>query len=321
MSQELLSLPEPLTTADCDLSDFQYMELDVRQLRDSKFAATVDAEAFRAGVLLWCAAWHQVPAGSLPDDDVELANLAGFGRVVKEWRKVREEALYGFVKCSDGRLYHSVIAKKAASAYEAKQRHAYDRLRDRLRKENKAREAEGRSVVGTPSYEQWKSGEYRDGIPPSDGDSSTGIPAEMPLRGNRTEQNGTETIEELQLPLSADADDVRLCPVGQLLNLYHELMPLNPRVKVASDSRKAAVRARWKQAAGLEAQPFGYTSRSAGLAAWREFFVVCAESKFLTGQAPPSAPGKPAFIADIDFIFSPGGFAKILENKYHRDAA
>jgi hypothetical protein len=84
------------------------MELDVRRLRDSEFAAGVTGEAFRAGVLLWCAAWHQVPAASLPDNDTELANLAGYGRVVKEWRKVREQALTGFVKCSDGRLYHTL---------------------------------------------------------------------------------------------------------------------------------------------------------------------------------------------------------------------
>ena len=91
-------LPQPLTPADCDLRDFQYMELDVRRLRDSEFAAGATGEAFRAGVLLWCAAWHQVPAASLPDNDTELANLAGYGRVVKEWKKVREQALNGFVK-------------------------------------------------------------------------------------------------------------------------------------------------------------------------------------------------------------------------------
>jgi hypothetical protein len=40
----------------------------------------------------------------------------------------------------------------------------------------------------------------------------------------------------------------------------------------------------------------------------------------MTGRAP-AAPGKPPFVADIDFIFSPSGFAKTLENKYHREAA
>ncbi len=118
----------------------------------------------------------------------------------------------------------------------------------------------------------------------------------------------------------ADADDVHRCPVGTLVDLYHELMPLNPRVKVLSEPRKKAIRARWKEAAHLEAQPFGYATRADGLAAWRRFFEVCAESAFLTGRAP-AAPGKPPFVADIDFIFSPSGFAKTLENKYHREAA
>lgn len=198
--------PSPLTPADCDLSDFKYMELDVQRLRDSKFAATPDPEAFRAGVLLWCAAWHQRPAASLPDDDVELANLAGFGKKasgVREWRKVREEALNGFVKCSDGRLYHAVIAEKAIGAHKAKEKHAYDRYLDRLRKENRAREKEKKPSFGIPTQEQWKSGAYPHGIPPLDERippetkaPSKGIPDENPLRGNGegTERNGTETL-------------------------------------------------------------------------------------------------------------------------------
>ncbi|MBC3906224.1 DUF1376 domain-containing protein [Undibacterium sp. NL8W] len=181
------------------------MELDVRRLRDSRFAASADGEAFRAAILLWCAAWHQTPASSLPDDDIELANLAGYGRVVKEWRKVRAEALHGFIKCSDGRLYHPVIADKAVSAYAAKERHAYGKFCDRMRKENVKRTHEKKPPVGIPSLEQWKSGAYPNGIlpdseniPPESKPLSTGIPAENPLRGNREgterEQNGEGTI-------------------------------------------------------------------------------------------------------------------------------
>ncbi|MRV72544.1 hypothetical protein GJ700_12575 [Duganella sp. FT92W] len=128
-----------------------------------------------------------------------------------------------------------------------------------------------------------------------------------------------EKNKELLKPLSSD-DDVRKCPVGTLVDLYHELMPLNPRVKVVGDDRKRAIRARWREAAGLSCKPFGYRTKAEGLAAWRQFFEVCAESNFLTGKAP-ATPGKAPFIADIDFLFSPGGFAKTLENKYHRDAA
>ena len=106
-------MKDPIIPNNIDLRNFEFMPLDVVRLRDSDFAALVNAEAFRAGILLMSASWHQVPAGSLPDDDRILSNLAGFGRVVKEWKKYKEEALHGWILCSDGRYYHPVICEKA----------------------------------------------------------------------------------------------------------------------------------------------------------------------------------------------------------------
>lgn len=192
-------LPNPPVPADCDLTDFQYMELDVRRLRDSKFASTPNGDAFRAGVMLWCAAWHQVPAASLPDDDIELASLAGYGRMafsVKEWKKVRAEALTGFVKCSDGRLYHMVIAEKAVAAHASRERYAYKKFLDRMRKENIAREKAGKPAFGIPTLEQWKSGAYPHGIPPEDASISSGNPAENALN-REGEGEGTEKEREI----------------------------------------------------------------------------------------------------------------------------
>lgn len=196
------TLPAPLVPADVNLQDFQYMELDVQKLRDSSFAARVSAEAFRAGVLLWCASWHQAPAGSLPDDDIDLAQLAGYGRVVKEWRKVRAEALRGWVRCSDGRLYHRVVCEKALAAWNAKLRHHYDRARDRLRKANKVRAAEGQAQIPEISFEEWNALRVSSGsamesaeaftpvpaegveVPPESAGASAGIPPENALKGN-----------------------------------------------------------------------------------------------------------------------------------------
>jgi len=111
----------PLTPPDCDLRDFAFMPLDVARLRDSDLAANESPEACWAAVLLWAASWHQLPAASIPNDDKWMAQQTGYGRIVKEWLKVRPGALRGWRECSDGRLYHPVVAEKALVAWEKKQ--------------------------------------------------------------------------------------------------------------------------------------------------------------------------------------------------------
>ena len=116
--------PEPLVPPEVDLRDFPFMPLDVVRLRDSDLAIGGTGEGFRAAVLLWCAAWHQGPAASLPDNDRVLAGLAGYGRDLDSWHAVKVEALHHFIGCSDGRLYHPVIAAKALEAWDRNRRSA-----------------------------------------------------------------------------------------------------------------------------------------------------------------------------------------------------
>lgn len=142
-------LPEPLTLPDCDLRDFSFMPLDVLRLRDSDLAALPDAEAFRAAVLSWCVAWHQVPAGSLPDDDAALCRLLGYGRDIKGWLRLRAAgALRGYVQCSDGRIYHPVVAEKARDAWQAK---IAQRERTAAAREARQRQKKTASVTEPPS--------------------------------------------------------------------------------------------------------------------------------------------------------------------------
>ncbi|MEM5296948.1 DUF1376 domain-containing protein [Burkholderia sp. JPY481] len=116
----MTELPGPLTPPDCDLRNFPYMPLEVARLCDSDLAALESPEACWAALLLWCKAWHQVPAASLPDDDRVLAKLTGYQRSPQAWLSIRAGALRGWVKCADGRLYHPVVAEKAREAWLAK---------------------------------------------------------------------------------------------------------------------------------------------------------------------------------------------------------
>ena len=172
----------PLVSSEVDLRDFAFMPLDVVRLRDSELAATVTGEEFRAAVLLWCASWHQVPAGSLPDDDIQLSSLAGYGRVVKEWLLHKAGALHGWLKCSDGRLYHPVISEKANEAWGEKLRHRWRRECDRVRKENKARKERGEPELPFPTEPRHLSSGKKE-ISSGNENSGSGIPAENPLKG------------------------------------------------------------------------------------------------------------------------------------------
>jgi Protein of unknown function (DUF1376) len=94
-----------------------YMPLDTVRLFDSDFYALSTGDEFKAGLSLWAKAFLQVPAGSLPNNDRLLAHLSGAG---KDWPKVKEMALHGWFECSDGRLYHPVVAEKAREAWQAR---------------------------------------------------------------------------------------------------------------------------------------------------------------------------------------------------------
>src|SRR5689334_16258163 len=91
------------------------MPVDTVCVLDSDLFAVSTGDEFKAGTALQYKSWHQVPAGSLPNDDRVLAHLSGAGT---RWKRVKAMALRGFVLCSDGRFYHPVIAEKALEAWE-----------------------------------------------------------------------------------------------------------------------------------------------------------------------------------------------------------
>lgn len=175
-----MSRPEPLTPVDCDLRDFAFMPLDTMRLLDSDLFAIATGDEFKAAITLWCKAWQQVPAGSLPNDDRVLAHLAGAGT---KWKKLREIALRGFVECEDGRLYHPVVCEKANEAWAKKQSY-----RERSKKGNSKR-------WGSQKDEQQQS--------PSD---PSGTPQGLlePPKGQGQGQ-GEDTLAKANAPIDSDA--------------------------------------------------------------------------------------------------------------------
>jgi hypothetical protein len=131
-----------MTPPDCDLRGLEYMPLLGQRLFGSEFDAMANDSEWRAGLTLWWAAWTQCPAGSLPDDDTALCRLADLGRDLKSWKKLRERALHGFVKCSDGRLYHPTLAQQALVAWDK-------RVKERERKAQWRAKKQGQDASDT----------------------------------------------------------------------------------------------------------------------------------------------------------------------------
>jgi len=162
-------------------------------LRGSELNAVVSDAGFRAAHNLWWAAWNEVPAASLPDDDRRLARMADFGTNVDGWLKIKDEALHGFVKCNDGRLYHEFLAGVAIHSWEqlAVENRVKARARNRMRK-FRAQQADVRGnepTPQTPPIETRKERSRARGAAPANGENeehdSSGRSA--PLKAKRKE--------------------------------------------------------------------------------------------------------------------------------------
>lgn len=172
-------LPAPLLPPEVDLREFEWMPLMVRRYRDSRLIATRSGDEIVAATLLWSASWHQVPAASLPDDDAELAQLAGYGRAVKEFRRHRDGAMHGLVKCSDGRWWHHVVAEKAAASWNGKLLDAWRKACDLQRKVNKERLEKKLEALPMPARPPLLIRRNVDPLTPWQYGNSAGIPPDV----------------------------------------------------------------------------------------------------------------------------------------------
>ena len=93
------------------------------------------------------------------------------------------------------------------------------------------------------------------------------------------------------------------CPHQAIIDLYHQTLPTGRQVRIWSDTRKAKLRARWKE-----------DPKRQSLEWWGKFFGYIAESDFLTGKT--ASTGRRPFELGLEWIISPENFAKILEGKY-----
>lgn len=141
--------PEPLVPANVDLRCYEYMPLYGDVLFTSNLHARATPLELKHWLRLCWASWWQVPAASVPNDELQLAQLAGC-KTTRTWRKVRDRVMAKWVLCSDNRWYHPFLATQAVVAY-SKRRSAQTRgaLGAQVRKQNKSNQGRPRSSANS----------------------------------------------------------------------------------------------------------------------------------------------------------------------------
>lgn len=118
-------------------------------------------------------------------------------------------------------------------------------------------------------------------------------------------QAEAEAEADLSIPngIEGAKDAPTDCPHKEIIALYHEILPMCPKVEVWNKTRAGYLRQRWKESPSLEE--------------WRAYFEHVSQSKFLTGRVNGSKE-RPPFVASLEWLIRPENFANVIEGKYHR---
>jgi len=155
--------------------------------------------------------------------------------------------------------------------------------------------AEGGKLGGNPSLVGGKVNlkvaqeDKQNPTPSSSSSSSSSSSIEVP--------NGTRQRETL----------TPAAPTEEIVALYNEKLPMLPRVSVVNESRRRAISARWREVVTADK-----LDREKGLEFFAWYFDMVSQSKFLTGKAKD-------WKADIDFLFNPSKFPRVIEGFYHKE--
>nr|DAQ81559.1 MAG TPA: Protein of unknown function (DUF1376) [Caudoviricetes sp.] len=337
-----------MTPPDCNLRGLPFMPLQVQRLIELDLYLLSSGDEFKAAISLWCKSWSQLPGGSLPDDDKLLGPMSG----AKSWPKVKAVALRGWVKCSDGRLYHAVVAENALQAWDSRQDHIEvtgNKMtrQQRWREQLKELSAQLRAHGVTPPAGATKAELERliashvdiKGDGDVDGKTSTqASTVDGPEMGSKGQgqskgQGNLNTAPDGALPPSGQSPKVAElqklihdiegkggaykpppCPHKKVLELWKALLPALPQHTVWTAKRSKHLQSRWRETAVAEK----WTSVEDGLHYFAKLFRWVGTSRFLTGQSNPS-PGRTTFVIELEWLINPSNWAKVIEGKYHTE--
>lgn len=194
------------------------------RLRKSKWWRRASDTARARNVMMWGEAFKSTPAGSLPDDDDELAEAAGYGMDIDAFLAVKAEIMAPWTLCSDGRWYHPTVCEVVLDTWE---KTSERRRRDAERKARQRAEVRGQTPPAPPVTPKPAP------VPPDNRDvprDNPNVPAEI---GTQTGQTGKDS-EEANASLSPAGDEDRKYPEA-----FETCWKAYPHVRGRSSKSKA----------------------------------------------------------------------------------
>lgn len=140
-------------------------------------------------------------------------------------------------------------------------------------------------------------------------DTSGGTTDGQQTDNRRYTNKNVKNVKNTNTPLPPKGEAV---PFQEIVNLYHEHLPMLPRVVNINDSRKRAMKARWSESVNIPSGSDVVHMKCNSLDFWARYFRRASGQGFLTGDVTEWA-------ADFDFLVRKNNFIKVVENKYLRD--
>jgi 5-methylcytosine-specific restriction endonuclease McrA len=344
------NLPDPPYPAETRARGWK-LYLDHERINQSDTWALAPNDMKPWLLMLWHVAWQQTPAGSYGSDDAVIA--AKIGMDFRQFTAHRDILMRGWVRHSDGRLYHPVIAEQVQAMREAK-RDTSRRQDSHRAKRAEIRTRDGMACVycGSTKYltvdhvvpRSLGGDNEPDNLVCSCKDCNS-------RKGERTPVDAGFTFLNKNAELLAVSAMSRLLGVTRnnalLLVSNAPITAPEPEPEPERKEKDRSLLTETTSTSGLSAVPYQeivdayhaklpgsprvekITERRRGLMRqrwredlrsiehWHEYFEYVSLSGFLTGKSTPK-DGRPPFIADFEWLILPTNYVKVLEKKYHR---
>ena len=138
-------------------------------------------------------------------------------------------------------------------------------------------------------------------------------PNQEPITNNQFKEVPTVLVPDLAGQARED-DRPASCPTQKLIDLYHQHLPMLPRVEVMNDTRRKHLAARWRSVVTEKEIATSQDPRAQAIEFFDWYFSRVAQSPFLTGKSKN-------WRADFDFLVNPQKFTKVVEGHYHKETA